>query len=405
MLVILFWGAVALIVYTYVLFPAVVLIRGRWFRRPYRVAEITPSVSMIVVAHNEAADIGAKLDNLLSLDYPRDRLEVLVASDGSTDATEKIVRGYAKDGVRLLALPRRGKIPALNTAAAAAATGEVLVFSDANSMFTPEAIRALVRPLADPKIGGVAGDQRYLDEDRQVNAGERTYWNFDRMLKVAQSAAGSVTSATGAIYAIRRRLFRPVPPGVTDDFANSTGVIARGYRLVFAPDAVAYEPVAKNSRLEFGRKSRVITRGLCGVLARRELLNPWRHGFYALQLFSHKVVRRLVVFPLLVLLFVSPWLWRYGWPYQCAAAWQLVFYACALLGKLLEATRVGRKKLFALPLYFCMVYFASLVAVFRVLRGYRIDLWEPQREEEEEGQSERRAPDGLPLTAPVERSA
>ncbi|HUT11659.1 MAG TPA: glycosyltransferase family 2 protein [Thermoguttaceae bacterium] len=398
MLVILFWGAMALIVYTYVLFPAAVLIRGRWFRRPYRNAEITPTVSMIVVAHNEAGSIGAKLDNLLSLEYPRDKLEVLVASDGSTDATEGIVRGYAKHGVRLLALPRQGKISVLN-AAVAVATGDVLVFSDANSMFSPGAIRALVRPLADPEIGGVAGDQRYLDEDRQVNAGERTYWSFDRMLKVAQSAAGSVTSATGAIYAIRRRLFRDVPPGVTDDFANSTGVIARGYRLVFASDAVAYEPVAKSSRLEFARKSRVITRGLCGVLARRELLNPWRHGFYALQLFSHKVVRRLVVFPLLILLLVSPWLWTHGWPYQLATVGQLAFYGCGLLGKLLEETRVGRVRLFALPHYFCMVYFASLVAALRVLRGYRIDLWEPQRDEDEG-----RAADGLVATAPAERS-
>jgi len=399
MLMILFWGAVALIVYTYVLFPAIVLIRGRWFARPYKTDEITPTVSVIVVAHNEAGSIGAKLDNLLSLDYPRDRLEVLVASDGSTDATEGIVRGYAKHGVRLLGMPRRGKIPALNAAVAAAA-GDVLVFSDANSMFTPGAIRALVRPLADPEIGGVAGDQRYLDEDRRVNAGERTYWNLDRMLKVAQSAAGSVTSATGAIYAIRRRLFRDVPPGVTDDFANSTGVITRGYRLVFAPDAVAYEPVAKNSRREFARKSRVITRGLCGVLARRELLNPWRHGFYALQLFSHKVVRRLVVFPLLILLLVSPWLWAHGWPYQLAAVGQLAFYGCALLGKLLEGTRVGSAKLLALPLYFCMVYYASLVAALRVLRGRRIDLWEPQRDEDEG-----RAAGGLVATAPAERSA
>jgi glycosyltransferase involved in cell wall biosynthesis len=220
---------------------------------------------MVIVAHNEAAHIGAKLENILSLDYPHDRFDVVVASDGSNDETETIVRGYADRKVKLLSLPRQGKIPALN-AAVAAATGEVLVFSDANSMYAPDALRALVRPLADPHVGGVAGDQRYFKERGGASAGEHTYWNFDRMLKQAQSAAGNVISATGAIYAVRRSLFRTVPSGVTDDFAVSTAVIAQGYRLVFASDAAAYEPAAKASGIEFGRKTRVMTRGLRGAL-------------------------------------------------------------------------------------------------------------------------------------------
>src|SRR5207249_1606345 len=147
--------------YTYILFPAVVFLRGRLLRRPYKTAEITPPVSMIIAAYNEAGSIATKLDNILSLDYPRDRLELVIASDGSSDGTDAIVRRYAGQGVRLLSLPRQGKIPALNTAVAAA-TGEILVFSDANSMYPPDALRALVRPFADPEVGGVAGDQRYL---------------------------------------------------------------------------------------------------------------------------------------------------------------------------------------------------------------------------------------------------
>jgi cellulose synthase/poly-beta-1,6-N-acetylglucosamine synthase-like glycosyltransferase len=164
----LFWGAAALIVYTYVLFPALVFLRGLLFRRPYKTAEITPYVSMIIAAHNEAASIGAKLDNILSLDYPHDRLEVVVASDGSNDGTDTIVRGYAARGVKLLSLPRQGKAPALNAAVAASA-GEILVFSDANSMYAPSAIRALVQPFADPEVGGVAGNQCYLP--KQAAAG------------------------------------------------------------------------------------------------------------------------------------------------------------------------------------------------------------------------------------------
>ncbi|HET9223427.1 MAG TPA: glycosyltransferase family 2 protein [Roseiflexaceae bacterium] len=382
MILILFWSAAALIVYTYILFPAVVFLRGRLVRRPYTSAEITPRVSMIIAAHNEARGIGAKLDNLLSLDYPREQLEVLIASDGSNDGTDAIVRAYADQGVRLLSLPRQGKAPALN-AAVAAATGEILVFSDANSMYAPDAIRALVRPFADVEVGGVAGNQVYLPKSAAAGAsadGERSYWAFDRKLKQSQSTAGNAISATGAIYAIRRSLFQGVPTGVTDDFATSTSVIVQGYRLVFAPDAIAYEPAAEKSGIEFGRKTRVITRGLRGVLVRRELLNPFRYGFYALQLFSHKVLRRLVVFPLLLMLLVSPLLWSRGVVYKLATVAQAVFYGCGLVGWLFGGTRIGRLKVFSIPFFFCMVNAASLIAALNIMRGRRIDLWEPQRE-------------------------
>ncbi|MFQ5856328.1 MAG: glycosyltransferase family 2 protein [Anaerolineae bacterium] len=382
LLLMLFWGAAALIVYTYILFPALVFLRGWLLPRPYAAAEITPRVSMIIAAYNEAGSIEAKLNNILSLDYPRDRLEVLVASDGSNDGTDAIVRGYAKHGVKLLSLPRQGKASALN-AAVAASTGEILVFSDANSMYAPDAIRALVRPFADPEVGGVAGNQRYLSEGNAgiSSDGERSYWRFDRKLKQFQSQAGNVISATGAIYAIRRSLFQTIPEGVTDDFVTSTRVIAKGYRLVFAPGAVAYESVAKSGGVEFGRKVRVISRGLRGVLVTRELLNPLRYGFYALQLLSHKVSRRLVVFPLLVLLLVSPLLWQQGRFYQVATLAQVGFYGCAVLGMLLGGTPLGRLKIFAFPFYFCMVNTAALLATVNVLRGHHIVLWEPQRQD------------------------
>jgi cellulose synthase/poly-beta-1,6-N-acetylglucosamine synthase-like glycosyltransferase len=379
MALILFWVAVTLIVYTYILFPALVLLRGLLWRRPYRSAEVTPRVSLIIAAYNEANTIGARLDNILSLDYPRDQLEALIASDGSNDGTEAIVRGYAEQGIRLLSLPRQGKIPTLN-AAVEASTGEILVFSDANSIYAPDAIRSLVRPFADPKVGGVAGDQRYLAESGSgTSDGERSYWNFDRRLKQLQSQAGNAISATGAIYAIRRSLFRQVPVGVTDDFVVSTSVIAQGYRLVFAPDAVAYEPTAKSSGAEFGRKVRVITQGLRAILVMRELLNPFRYGFYALQLFSHKVLRRLMVFPLLVLLLLSPLLWRNGLLYQTATLAQVAIYSFGILGMLMGRTRLGQLRILALPFFFCMVNSASLVATVKLLRGHRIDLWEPQR--------------------------
>ena len=379
---ILFWGSLGLIVYTYILFPVLVYIRGKLSRRPYKVGNITPHVSLVIAAYNEAKVIGDKLENILALDYPRDRLEVLIASDGSNDGTDAIVQRYAGQGIRLLSLPRQGKAAALNTSVATT-TGEILVFSDANSMFAPDAIRALVRPFADPEVGGVAGNQCYQTEQvsSKTGAGETSYWNFDRGLKQAQSQAGNAISATGAIYAIRRSLFTTVATGVTDDFATSTAVIAQGYRLVFAPDAIAYEPVAGAQEIEFGRKVRVITRGLRAVLLRRELLNPFRYGFYALQLFSHKVLRRLVVLPLLILFLVSPLLWNQGLFYQAVTLAQVALYGCAAVGLLLGGTRLGRLKIFTIPFFLCMVNAAALMATLNIVRGRRIDRWEPQRKD------------------------
>ncbi len=375
----LFWSSVGLIVYTYFVFPLLTVLRGKLRPQPYRSADITPPVSMIIAAYNEAESIGPKLDNILSLDYPKECLEVIIASDGSADGTDEIVRGYGEQGVMLLSLPRQGKAPALNTAVAAS-TGEILVFSDANSMYAPDAIRALVRPFADPEVGGVAGNQTYLKGEQEgADAGEKSYWSFDRKLKQSQSQAGNTISATGAIYAIRRSLFQSVPDGVTDDFVTSTRVILQGYRLVFAPDAIAYEPVAKSSGREFGRKVRIITRGLGSVWVNRDLLNPFRYGFYAIQIFSHKVLRRLVVLPLILVLLASLLLWWRGLIYKVAAIAQLLFYGCALVGALFTETRIGRAKLFSIPFFFTLVNLASLKAVLNIIRGHRIDRWETKR--------------------------
>ena len=380
----LFWGSLGLILYTYVGFPLLVLIRGLVRRRPVVKGDITPRVSLVIAAYNEAATIGAKLDNALALDYPRDRLEIIVASDGSTDGTNEIVARYAGRGVRLLAFPRQGKIPALN-AAVAQATGEILVFSDATSIFAPDALRILVRPFADPTIGAVGGNQHYDSGGGVASIGERLYWSFDRTLKLLQSAAGNVIAAGGAMYAIRRALFQPVPLGVGDDFVVSTRAIAQGYRLICEPTAIAYETIALTDGAEFGRKVRVVDQGLRGLWAVRELFNPLRYGFYAVQIFSHKLLRWSVTAPLIVLLAVSPSLARAGRFYRLIALGQLGFYGCALGTLALRRTPLARRRLFkllAIPYYFCLVNLAALRGWLRLLEGKRIDMWDsPERGE------------------------
>jgi cellulose synthase/poly-beta-1,6-N-acetylglucosamine synthase-like glycosyltransferase len=386
---ILFWAAVALAVYTYVGFPLLVLLRARLRPRPHQVADITPSVSVVIAAHDEAASIGPRVDNLLALDYPADRLEIVIASDGSTDATVEEARRRADPRVRVLDLPRTGKATALNTAVGAS-TGEIVVFSDANTAYAPEAIRRLVRSFADPAVGGVAGNQVYLPTSAAsgrsdpagataAGVGERSYWDFDRLVKDAESLGGSVISATGAIYALRRELFQPVPDGVTDDFATSTRVIAAGRRLVFEPEAVALEPVAGSSRREYGRKVRIMTRGLRGVAMSRDLLDPRRHGFYALQLLTHKVLRRLMAIPLLVIALTSALLWDDGPIYRLAALGQVLIYGLGAIGLALRDRRAGRRPWFAIPAFFLLVNIASLHALWNLITGRRIDRWQPAR--------------------------
>jgi glycosyltransferase involved in cell wall biosynthesis len=316
---------------------------------------------------------------VLDCDYPAELREVVVASDGSTDRTVEVARGFEAQGVRTLDLPRAGKATALNTAVAAC-EGEIIVLSDANNPLDPAALRRIVRPFADPEVGGVAGDQRYVPAVQADGAaGERSYWAMDRLVKEAETASGSVVSATGALYAVRRELFPRVVEGVTDDFWVSTNVVLSGRRLVLATDAVVYEVPSPEQGLEFQRKVRVMTRGLFGVYGRRELLDPRRFGFYSVQLLCHKVLRRLMVVPLALMWVASVVAARRGGRvWQAAAAAQTAGYALGALGLRVRASGLAGRVL-ALASYFVMVNAASAVAVWNLLRGRRITRWEPAR--------------------------
>jgi cellulose synthase/poly-beta-1,6-N-acetylglucosamine synthase-like glycosyltransferase len=376
-----FWLSLATLIYVYAGFSLLVIAVGRWRNRRVRQAPITPRMSLIIPAWNEAGAIAARLDNALALDYPAEALEIIVASDGSDDGTEAIVAQYAARGVRLLALPRRGKIYALK-AAAACATGEIFVFSDANSIYAPAALRMLARNFADPEVGGVCGNQIYLKTKSadHCSKGETLYWSYDKWLKRMESMTGSIVSAHGAIYAIRRALYRPpASAAVTDDFAISTAVVEQGYRLVFESEAIAYEEPASAASREFARKVRIMNRGLRGVMLRQALLNPWRHGFYTVELFSHKVLRRLVPLFLLSLYVSSVMLSLNDHFYFTTVVGQTIFYALAGAGYLLRRHRLGRLKCFYLPFFYCLANAAALLAVIKLLGGRRIELWRPQR--------------------------
>ena len=375
-----FWSAIGLVVLVYVGFPLMLFVRQTFWQRPFRRRDSKINVSIIIAAYNEAECIGERINNIRSQKYPQELIEIVIASDGSDDETESIVRQQIGERLKLLPLPRGGKATALN-AAIKQATGEVVVFSDANSHFDENALSHLVAPFADPEVGGVAGNQIY-QRDEQASAtadGECSYWDFDRLQKQWQSKAGSVTSATGSIYAIRRELYAPIPSDAMDDFFVSTGVIAKGLRLVFASDAKSYEPVATARGVEFSRKLRVVGQGLKSVWYRRSLLNPFRFGFYSLQLGIHKVLRRVMVFPLLVIFMLNFVLWREGPTYQILLVSQCAMLVLALLGASLSRLGIRPMRTLLLPYYFLVVNLAALIAVTRLLSGQKIRLWNPER--------------------------
>lgn len=377
----LFWLCALGIVYAYAGFPLLVFAWGSLRRYHVRKADITPGMTLIVAAYNEEQSIAEKIENSLALDYPPEALQILIGSDGSTDQTEAIVRRYESRGVRLLSLPRSGKIHVLSRCVEEA-TGEILVFSDANTRLDSRALRMLARNFADNTVGGVCGNQVYgaAGGGDSSGAGERLYWSYDKWLKALQTWTGSIVAADGAIYAIRRRLFRmPPDTAVTDDFGISTHVVEAGHRLVFEADAVAYEQDTGAAPREFRRKVRIMNRGLRGVIMRRRLLNPFRYGFYSLILFSHKLWRRLVPLLLLTLLATSAVLAtttpRFGFFFGT----QLAFYAVAVLGWSLRQRRLGRTRLLMTPFYYCLANAAALVALCDLALGKRIECWEPQR--------------------------
>ena len=337
-------------------------------------------VSFCIAAHNEAAVIGEKITNTLSLNYPADRIEIIIGSDGSTDDTTRIVSRFNDRRIRLIAMERHGKNLTLNSIVEQT-TGSILVFSDADAKLDKNALINLVSRYIDDRVGGVAGNIRYESGGRK-NKGERMYWLIEHLQKLLLGKSGNATSATGQLYSIRRKLYKPIPRGVTDDFVISAQVIAAGYRLSFAPDAIAYCPQADTSSREFSRKVRIFSGGLRGVWHVRKLCNPFRYGFFSLQLISHKLLRRLIVFPLILLIPSNAVLLSAGSIYRWCMIAQTVFHGFAMIGFLFSRTALSRFRLFALPLYFDLTYYAVLVALVEIFFGKKHDLWSVNRHHE-----------------------
>lgn len=375
-----FWSSALALLYAYVGYPVLVWAVGCLRPRSVRRASVEPHVSVIITAYNEERDLAAKLENTLALDYPADKLEIIVASDCSSDRTDDIARLYAERGVRLHRQQERlGKTAAQN-AAVELARGEVILFSDATTLYESDVLRAMLPNFADASVGCVAGKLIYVDPaSSSVGSGAKSYWGYETFLKTHESRACSLIGASGCLYAVRRSAYVPLYNEACSDFIIATKMVEQGLRAVYEPRAVCTEETNRRADKEFRMRVRVIAQTYTDLWRHRSMMNPLRAGFYAIELLSHKVMRYLVPVFLSLVLLSSSLLAPGSLFFAAILAVQLFSYAAAAAGWFFE--RAGlRVRLLALPAYFVLANLATVVAFYKFARGERYARWEPIRE-------------------------
>ena len=368
-----FWVALLGCVYSYAIYPALLkLVPPR--RRPSdaRGIESLLSVTLIIACRNEAARLRHKLDNALALDYPG--IEILVASDASDDGSDDVVRGYAASGVRLVRSPeRRGKEFAQGLAISAA-KGEVLVFSDAGTDLPADSIRTMVENLADPGVGAVSSEDQFVSEDGRV-AGEGAYVKYEMWLRRLESQRAGLVGMSGSFFGVRRSVLGEWNAAIPSDFACALHAVRAGTRAVADARVLGIYRDIKDPAKEFARKVRTALRGMTAVAVMREVLNPFRYGLFAFQVWGHKVMRWLVPWFMIPLLVTSLWLAHAHAIYAIVLAAQCAGYGAALLGQVVPASR--RSALVRLAYFFVQVNIALAQAGVQFLQGRRIVTWEP----------------------------
>jgi cellulose synthase/poly-beta-1,6-N-acetylglucosamine synthase-like glycosyltransferase len=375
-----FWLSVAAIGYAYVGYPLLLLLLSRIRPKPIKSGHWTPSVTVIIAAYNEERDLAAKLENTLALDYPQTHLEIIVTSDCSSDRTDEIARSFASRGVRLHRQDERHGKTAAQNAAVTKARGEIIVFSDATTHYRPDVLRLMIPAFADKSVGCVTGRVIYQDDkDSSVGAGTQSYWNYEFFLKKHESAVCSLIGVCGCMYAVRASAYIPLYNEACSDFIIATTMVEQGLRAVYVPEAVCTEEPNRQAKKELAARVRIISQTFADLWRNRSVLNPFRSGFYAVQLWSHKVARYLGPVFLITIFFASAWLATRNAFYAAVFVMQVAFYLAAFVSWILERLGVTFG-LLALPQYFVITNLASLIAFVKFLTGERYTRWEPSRE-------------------------
>lgn len=374
-----FWLACGLLVCIYVLYPAAMKLVASRRARPAGRSNAPAGVAVIVTAYNEETGIGRKIENILASRFPAELLDVIVASDSSTDSTDDIVRSYAGSGVRLLRVEGRQGKTACQNIAAAATVRDILIFTDATTRLHPDALRNLIAWFADSNVGCVAGRLVYESSPRNVTGrGGEAYWDYEIKLRLAESALGSLIGVSGCLYAVRRSAYRPIDPRLISDFVVTMKMREQSLRTILAPDALCFEETLKQGAHELSMRVRVAVRSLNALVCGRKLLNPFKFGLYACQLWFHKLLRYASPFVWLAGLAANAILAARGPVYAALLAAQIAVIVMGVAGFALQS-RHFRLGLLWRPYYFLLTNVASLIAALRYVRGERMVTWKPMR--------------------------
>ncbi len=376
-----FWLCLLLPLFAYLGYPLLLAVAAP-HRRAAEIpaADLPPRTSVLVAAHNEARNIEAKLRSLLEVDYPHERLQIIVASDGSTDATVALAQGFIDNHdmhwAQVLDLPRGGKAAALN-GAVAAADGEILVFSDADTLWMSDTLEELLAPFVDPGVGATSGNVTIASTGKALAIGDQWYRAYESWLRRLETRNGCMASADGGLLALRRSLFQPIPANVTDDFFLTTCAPIGGQRIVFTETARVLDQGVESADNQFRRRQRITTRGLQSLAHRRTLLDPRQYGLLAIGLICHKLVRRLAPLLLVPLLLSSFWLWDDGVFYQLSLLAQLAAYGVAVVG--LAGRHRRLPKPFRLAAFALVTLAAMGAGIWRFVGGQDYAHWNPQQ--------------------------
>jgi len=365
-----FWLAIALVFYAYAGYPLLLRALAPIVGRPVRRAPVTPAVTFIITAYNEEARLGAKIENTLSLDYPPSRLEILVASDCSTDRTDAIACASG-DRVRLVRASVRGGKEAAQRLALDAAHGEILVFSDVATALASDAVSRIVTNFADPTVGCVSSIDRFVDEGGRPS-GESAYVRYEMWLRALETRVHSLVGLSGSFFAARRAVCRRWASDRQSDFTTLLHTVQLGMRGVLDPTAAGYYRDLADAG-EFARKTRTVVRGLAVLARHLPMLNPVEHGLFAWELASHKLCRWLVPFAMLSAAFANAALVGRSPFYAASMVLQVMLYAAAIVGLRTEAPALR------LPAFLVQSNAAVLVAWWRFACGDRMTSWTPSR--------------------------
>jgi Glycosyltransferases, probably involved in cell wall biogenesis len=372
LLQVVFWAMALLLAYTYVGYPLCLLWRvRRGEQRRWRRRYGEPEVSILVIVHNEAAQIERKIRNLLELDYPKHKLELVIASDASTDDTVAIAQSYAAQGIQVRSFPQHRGKPAVLNAVVPQLRGEIVVLMDVRQSVEPQALRELLANFADPAVGAVSGELM-LAEQGGSGAGVGFYWRYEKLLRQLESRLDSTVGVTGAFYAVRRHLFQPIPAEtLLDDVLIPMQVVRQGYRVAFEPLARAHDGLQLSASTEYRRKVRTIAGNFQLFHRHVWLLNPRVNRLWW-QTVSHKLCRLLCPAALLLVLLLNLALLEHPL-YQALFIAQVLFYLAAILARFWPALTGSR--LFSVPYAFCLLNWCTVVGGYRFLRGTQQVTW------------------------------